>query len=193
MEADTGAQQMGDREEKAMGPPRAAERIDGKGDAERLPAAAILEECRTRLRYVLKCSEESAHKTIDAVEMLFMLIRELNAGMQKDCAREYSRAHLMATGGSVRDLQDWPERMRTQLKDILDAQGFQDLAGQVILRTIEAVDRLETHWPADHQEMSTAHVRRPPTKTSFGPACGLEQETLATQADVNALLDHFDI
>ena len=99
-------------------------------------------DARERLRHVLKLTDEAAHRTLDLVEESRPLVdevaREARQLLSVDAANgrpalathlEISAAHMTAVRG--------------KLSEVLLAQGYQDLTGQIIRGVMLLVDELE--------------------------------------------------
>lgn len=122
----------------------------------RLSALAEREipDAKERLNYVVTLTEQSAHRTLSAVEeslpaaeSLGREVGELNGEWQRFRRRELSAEEFRTlarrldtfferTGGDA-------ERLRGNLSEVLMAQEFQDLSGQVIRRVIRLVQEVE--------------------------------------------------
>lgn len=109
-----------------------------------------MSDARGRLNYVIRMTEDAANRTMDNVDasvpVLQSLIRE-SQGLSEEWA------HQADTKG--RGLADRTQQLLARvsgdgagvtahLNDILVAQGFQDLSGQVIERVITLVTEVET-------------------------------------------------
>lgn len=111
-------------------------------------------DAKERLNYVITMTEQSAHRTLNAVEDSLPVIeridssttvlrqnwqrflrRELDARQFRDLAQEVDR-NLEATAADAK-------RVRANLNDVLMAQDFQDITGQMIRRVIGLVQQLE--------------------------------------------------
>ncbi len=112
-------------------------------------------DAKERLQYVITMTEQSANQTLNVVEALLPVSKDLNekAGQLsgkwerfldkempfaefKNMASEI--AHYFKTSkGSLQQVEDG-------LHEILMAQGFQDITGQIIKRVIDLVQDLET-------------------------------------------------
>ncbi len=123
---------------------------------ERLSAIAAeqIPDAKERLNYVIKCTEDAANRTLTAVEEALPMVSEINNSTQQlsddwsrfrrremsvEEFRELSEkldGYLDATGQKTTDLQN-------QLNEVLMAQDFQDLTGQVIKKVIELVHQVE--------------------------------------------------
>ena len=100
-------------------------------------------DARKRLTHVVKLTDEAAHRTLDLVELCGPLVDEAARGA----------AQLLES----RNLPQWPERaaeflgrtrsdtdaLRAHLSELLMAQGYQDITGQIIRSVIALVDELE--------------------------------------------------
>lgn len=112
-------------------------------------------DAKERLKYVITMTEQSANKTLGAVERLLPVSKELKEQSEhlsekwerfldrempfaefKSMSAELSR-HFQESKGSL-------QKVEAGLNDILMAQGFQDITGQIIKRVIDLVHELET-------------------------------------------------
>jgi chemotaxis protein CheZ len=164
-------------------------------------------DARKRLTHVVKLTDEAAHRTMDLVDGCVPLVDESARGS----------ALLLEAWDSFgdRDLAIaslWPERaamflertrtdsdaLRTNLSELLMAQGYQDITGQIIRSVISLVDELEHVLGklvaiADGHEV-TSLVRALPAQVDWqrglGPqVAGIESaDAVAGQDDIDALL-----
>ena len=112
-------------------------------------------DAKERLQYVITMTEQAANQTLSAVEGLLPVSKELNEQAEqlsdkwerflvrempfaefKDMSAEITK-HFDQSKGSLQLVQQG-------LNEILMAQGFQDITGQIIKRVIELVHDLET-------------------------------------------------
>ncbi len=109
---------------------------------------------KERLNYVIEKTEESANRTINAIESTMPISEELQNEAQKmsDEWEKFKRRELTAD-----DFRDLTKRITSFLEsvthhsnsihenitDILMAQEYQDLTGQTIKQVIEIVERVE--------------------------------------------------
>ncbi len=162
-------------------------------------------DARERLDYVIKITEKSAHQTLSAVENCTSVIERLNshAGDLQSLWRESMREStlddfdMLATrtdafmGAVISDAQ----QLRGNMNDVLMAQGFQDITGQIIQRVITMVQVLEKSL-VDILRVSSRHIDGPVADTAeqaiqaCGPAVpGVTQgEIMQNQDDVDELL-----
>lgn len=112
-------------------------------------------DAKERLNYVIDMTEQAANKTMDAVEESLPLANALSANIQtvkpvwdrlmrRDIElNEFKKLCHDVQEFMVRSEQD-SERLRDLLNQILMAQDFQDLTGQMIRRVIELVREVES-------------------------------------------------
>lgn len=117
-------------------------------------ATADIPDAKERLNYVITRTEDAANKTMDAVEAIFpvmdtiqqqvqsvnplwkkLMHNDLNVGEFKELCLEID-ALLKTTGSET-------ERVHALMTDVLMAQDFQDLTGQVIRKVIDLVREVE--------------------------------------------------
>ena len=117
-------------------------------------ATADIPDAKERLNYVIKCTEDAANKTMDAVESIFPVVDTIQQQIEKvnplwgklmNNKIELTEFKslcldidiLLTTTGSE------TEHMRSLMTDVLMAQDFQDLTGQVIRKVIDLVREVE--------------------------------------------------
>ncbi len=112
-------------------------------------------DAKERLQYVITMTEQAANQTLNAVEGLLPVSEELNSQAAvlsakwerfldrempfvefKNMSAEITQ-HFSESKESLKVVQDG-------LNEILMAQGFQDITGQIIKRVIELVQDLES-------------------------------------------------
>lgn len=118
-------------------------------------AAQSIPDARDRLSYVATMTERAAHRALNAID----LAQPLQEGLASDAKALNKRwdewfdspIELNDARELVRDtrgyLQDVPRKasdINAQLMEILMAQDFQDLTGQVIKKMMEVVNDVET-------------------------------------------------
>jgi chemotaxis protein CheZ len=162
-------------------------------------------DARVRLDHALKLTEDGAHRTLDLVERSCPLSDNIARGA----------AALVMTLRSMRDVmtqttafpevlarlddflvlaQRESETVRANLTDVLMAQSYQDLSGQIIRGVITLVGEVERTLS---QLASLTGKSAPDTDSAtsssstqgFGPAIpGLSSGAVSEQNDVDALL-----
>jgi chemotaxis protein CheZ len=171
-------------------------------------------DARTRLTHVIRMTDEAAHRTLDLVERSGPLAertaREATALI--DSLRTYRERPAGGGGfeGAVRSIDAFlpvvraveaflptvradSEQVRKNLADVLLAQGYQDLTGQIIRSVIKLVEELEetlaslTRLSGDVVEHTT--LGESPDK-GHGPVVpGVTRgEVASAQTDVDELL-----
>lgn len=107
-----------------------------------------------RLSYVIHMTEDAANTTLSAVEAAMPLAEALRSDSQRLSklwaqfnARQLSLSDFRELSGELRtflhDTQDNSEALNSKLSEVLMAQGYQDLTGQIIRRVIDLVHDVE--------------------------------------------------
>jgi len=168
-------------------------------------AGKEMPDARVRLDHVLKLTEEAAHRTLDLVERSGPLADRM-ATQAAALVEPIRLAHAAYADSAVGALLSRVETfllcaerdgaaVRANLDEVLMAQSYQDLSGQIIRTVIKLVVELErtlAHFsklagerPADDaapvQQVSAGH--------GHGPAIpGANTDAVGEQQDVDALL-----
>jgi chemotaxis protein CheZ len=160
-------------------------------------------DARLRLDHVLRLTDEAAHRTLDLVERSGPLA-ERTARAAADLIEPWQRfrdrkiavqdfqrmlrdmdAFLQSTGTDM-------NKVRENLSEVLLAQGYQDLTGQIIRGVMKLVTELEIAL-VDLVRLSRSRGSRPvsdETRRGFGPPIpGINNgPAVSGQQDVDALL-----
>jgi len=170
-------------------------------------ANADIPDAKERLNYVISRTEDAANKTMDAVESIFPVVdniqqqlktvnplwvklmhNDLNLGEFKNLCVDIDTL-LKTTGAET-------ERMHGLMTDVLMAQDFQDLTGQVIRKVIDLVREVEeslinmlTMFGVSEEEQSKAKLKTGENLVE-GPIVNTENrdDVVADQDDVDDLL-----
>lgn len=120
-------------------------RIDALADQE-------VPDARKRLAHVVQLTDEAAHRTLDLIEKSGPLVEanareaaELLEAWKVHGARSLAAASLWperALGFMEKSLED-ADRVRALLNEMLMAQGYQDITGQIIRSVIALVGEIE--------------------------------------------------
>ncbi|WP_299791279.1 protein phosphatase CheZ [uncultured Shewanella sp.] len=113
-------------------------------------------DAKERLTYVIDMTEQAANKTMDAVEECLPLAEALTTNIQsvkptwgKLMRRDIELNEFKALCHDIQQFVDRSEldtiRLRELLNQILLAQDFQDLTGQMIRRVIDLVREVENN------------------------------------------------
>lgn len=163
-------------------------------------------DARDRLSYVISMTEQAANRTLNAVEESLPACEALEslAGELREQWARFMRRELDAQAFRelARDLdtflgrtgEDLP-RLRANLQDVLMAQTFQDLSGQIIRRVIVLVEELERNL-VELVRISGQNLVQPAKDEkaasgagAYGPAVpGLDTGTVSGQDEVDDLL-----
>ena len=163
-------------------------------------------DARARLDHVLKLTDEAAHKTMDLVEKSGPLA-DRTANQAKDIAVQWKRFRKREI--DVVEFRDMLKRMdafldsaltdmdqvRGNLTEVLMAQGYQDLSGQIIRGVMKLVGELETALVELVRLSQTGGHKMKPSTTDdssrgYGPVVpGVDHGPAASaQEDVDDLL-----
>ncbi|ENO96296.1 protein phosphatase CheZ [Thauera phenylacetica] len=167
-------------------------------------AAEAVPDARQRLAYVARTTEQAASRVLNATDVAAPIQAELASGADALCARwdelyagrlspeafrELSadtRAFLGAVGEGARGTG-------AQLHEIMMAQDFQDLTGQVIKRLVELTRTLETQLLQVLIEAAPAQALEAEQATGLlnGPVidAGGRSDVVQDQAQVDELLE----
>ncbi|MGJ8691905.1 MAG: protein phosphatase CheZ [Thalassotalea sp.] len=117
-------------------------------------ATADIPDAKERLNYVISRTEEAANKTMDAVESIFPVVDNMQEQIkavkpqwqalmknQIDISGFKSLCHDLDTLIMTTDSET--QKMHSLMTDVLMAQDFQDLTGQVIRKVIDLVREVE--------------------------------------------------
>jgi chemotaxis protein CheZ len=124
-------------------------------DKEMAKAAQAIPDARDRLRYVAATTERAAHRALNAIDVAQPLQEELATDAKRLSLRwdewfadpielDHARELVMDTRSYLQDVPHKASAINAQLTEILMAQDFQDLTGQVIKKMMEVVNDVET-------------------------------------------------
>ncbi|MCX8048638.1 MAG: protein phosphatase CheZ [Methylohalobius sp.] len=168
-------------------------------------AANDIPDARERLRYVITLTEQAATTTLNALDEMLPLVEGLEAKIQslagrwgKFLQREMSYREFRTLSGDLatflQDASPKMETLRARLHEVLMAQSFQDLSGQIIRRVIGLVQQVETSLVELIRFSGQKGELRHPNPTSGdlagrGPSVpGLDKGQIANQDEVDDLL-----
>jgi chemotaxis protein CheZ len=166
-------------------------------------AASSIPDARERLTYVATMTERAAERVLNATDLARPLqdqmcacAAELSAGWKRVYAGDMQVAEFKTLAGSTVDfLQRVPENAKAtnaQLMEIVMAQDFQDLTGQVIKR----INELAHHFEQQLLKLlieNTPENQRPPGSEGLlnGPVVNPDRagDVAHSQAQVDDLLE----
>ncbi len=149
-------------------------------------AEADIPDARLRLNHVIDMTEDAANRTLSAVENTMPVVEQLqqqatsldgkwdrfrNREMQVEEFREMSReieSFLVATRSHA-------DHIHGKLSEVMMAQDFQDLTGQIIRRVISLVQEVEENLVG---------LIRPGGETEIREQPALVQDTSARRAEI---------
>lgn len=114
-----------------------------------------LPDAQSRLEYVIQRTEEAANRTMDAVESSLPLVEEMatdvtamqpswNKLMQRNLELSEFKELCHQVNSFIQRSAENSQKLHAQLTEVLMAQDFQDLTGQVISRVIDLVQEVES-------------------------------------------------
>ncbi|ASF13651.1 MULTISPECIES: protein phosphatase CheZ [Shewanella] len=163
-------------------------------------------DAKERLSYVIDMTEQAANKTMDAVEECLPLANALTANIQqvmpswdKLMRREIALSDFKVLCHNVQHLMSRSEldsnRLRELLNQILMAQDFQDLTGQMIRRVIDLVMEVESNLVSmltvfGEQPIIESQITQKNNIEAEGPIMNAElrQDVVTGQDEVDDLL-----
>lgn len=177
-------------------------------------------DAKQRLNYVIVMTEQAATRTLNAVEGSLPLCEEIanNAHLLHDQWSRFTKRTLTATDFRKlsHDLSNFlentsanAEHIRENLSDVLMAQDYQDITGQILQRVIRLVNEMEEHLvrivrggsnrrePNIRAQVNEEMLAETMTQTNaesvvatgpYVPGACPEEEVIHNQDDVDALL-----
>jgi chemotaxis protein CheZ len=144
---------------------------------EPLPQAQLVTNTRDRLRYIASLTEQAASQTLNAAETIGDML-----------SAQRAEAKALASLTRSPRLRDFLTRLQAehasagnQLTEVIQAQAFQDLVGQVVNKLLDTVQRMED---------SLAHLlleAEPDAGLLSGPQINAAEQI--SQEDVDSLFD----
>jgi chemotaxis protein CheZ len=168
-------------------------------------AGKDMPDARVRLDHVLKLTEEAAHRTLDLVERSGPLASRMAADAAsliepiRNAKQAYSNSGVAELLARVEAYLSNAHRdgdvVRANLDEVLMAQSYQDLSGQIIRTVIKLVVELErtlahfSELAGDGPGGSSSLKKAETDSHGFGPAVpGVTTDAVGEQEDVDALL-----
>ncbi len=167
----------------------------------RLQAAAEgLPDARSRLTYIAKKTGEAAEKVLNSVDQAKLEHRAISDATRRMADAMVENPVKAVASGAVmnfmRDVEASTGRIDGHLTDIMMAQDFHDLTGQVVAKVVKLTTELEDNLvkllvQAAPQELHAAGAPAPvETGALNGPVVdpGASSNTVANQNEVDDLL-----
>jgi len=153
-------------------------------------AAEAIPDARDRLGYIAQMTERAADRALNAVDLAQPIQDKLSRQAQALTQRwdvwfatplelDQARDLVVDTRSYLSDVPKQAAATNTQLTEIMMAQDFQDLTGQVIKKMMDVIKDMETQLlqllidnvPADKRaEVSTSLLNGPQTRTGSADA-----------------------
>ncbi len=153
-------------------------------------------DARSRLTYIATKTAEAANKVLNSVDhakaehqAISSVTRALAAAIVADPVRAVASGSVL---DFVRDIQAHTERIDADLTDIMMAQDFHDLTGQVVAKVVNLANELEDSLvsllvqvvPADQRQKMDPGVLHGPVINAQG-----RTDVVTNQGEVDDLLD----
>ncbi len=173
-------------------------------DREVEKAAHAIPDARDRLNYIATMTEQAATRVLNAVDAARPVQDQLEADsealagqwqrwMERNLDDDGLRDLVQNTHGFLRAVPDRTATTNQQLLDILMAQDFQDLTGQVIKKVLDVVQLIEQQLIAILLEHSSGNGQQLEAANSLlnGPQVKPEDkpDVVASQDQVDDLLE----
>lgn len=165
-------------------------------------------DARDRLQYVIDKTEVAANKTMDAVDRCMPIADNLHEGLLQvrpqwnelmhgriELAEFKALCHRI--DGLLCEVEGDSTELRSQLTEILMAQDFQDLTGQIIKRVITLVNEVEarlidilTAFSAEQHLDDNSNNKKKASTDPEGPILNPHErdDAVSSQDDVDDLL-----
>ncbi len=165
--------------------------------------ARAIPDARQRLTYIVQMTEQAASRVLNAIEIarpiqdvLSEQSRTLGTRWDKVFANQLSPAEFKALAADTHSfLRTMPKQVtetNNQLTEIMMAQDFQDLTGQVIKKVVELAQKMEQQLLSILLESMPAEVRaEAPEGLLNGPVINGEgrNDVVHSQTQVDDLLE----
>lgn len=166
-------------------------------------------DAQTRLMYVIEATEEAANKTMDLVDNCMPIAENLHSGIvsilpdwKKLMTRQLQLGEFNELCHQLDDFLEKgsvdAEKLTGLLTEVLIAQGYQDLTGQVIRRVIELVKEVEDNLVymltmfggAETNEKTNSSIQQADSIKAEGPIldAASREDVASDQDDVDDLL-----
>lgn len=156
-------------------------------------AAQSIPDARDRLHYVGRMTEQAANRVLNAAELAQPLQEELSADAQflqerwvktEESGDSSEQAELIAdTRQFLQDISTKTQLTQESLMEIIMAQDFQDLTGQVIKGMLGVIGALETELVQVLMDSVSTEKREEIETLLSGPAVDTSPENVLTDQD----------
>ncbi len=164
-------------------------------------AAYAIPDARDRLHYVARMTEQAANRVLNAAEALQPVQEDLQRRAEQlderwqawfDHPVELAEARELVddTRAMLKEIPEKTKQTQDALLDIIMAQDFQDLTGQVIMKMLGVVTAIETELVQVLIDSVPQERREEANSLLNGPAVDQSKPDIVTSQDqVDDLLD----
>ena len=165
-------------------------------------AAAVIPDARERLAYISTLMEQAAERALNAVDAAMPLQDKLQSSSEelanrwqqlydKKLSVEEFKTLVADTRTYFGTVQSTSKDTSSQLLEIMMAQDFQDLTGQVIKKIVAMAKDMEGHLLSFLVEYSSATKRAESNSLMNGPVISAEgrSDVVTSQEQVDDLLE----
>lgn len=166
-------------------------------------AASAIPDARDRLNYIANMTEQAATRVLNAIDAARpvqdalesdaeALVNRWQSWMDRQLGDEEIRDLVGQTNGFLRSVPEKTRDTNQQLMEILMAQDFQDLTGQVIKKVLDVVQLIESQLVGILLENAPEHLRTEASSASLlnGPQINPDHpDVVGSQEQVDDLLE----
>ena len=165
-------------------------------------AASAIPDARDRLNYIANMTEQAATRVLNAIDAARpvqdaletdadALVGRWQSWMDRQLGDEEIRELVGQTNGFLRSVPQKTRDTNHQLMEILMAQDFQDLTGQVIKKVLDVVQLIESQLVGILLDNAPEHLRVEVAPTLLnGPQINPDHpDVVANQEQVDDLLE----
>ena len=154
--------------------------LNGLGLTDKVKSwAGELPDAKSRLTYIARLTGDAAEKVLNSVDMakshhdhIAAETRRIGALIVKDPVAAVAKGHVM---NFITDVEDASKEIDKNLTDIMMAQDFHDLTGQVISKVVALAANIET------QLVSLLILTAPPAEVPVKAVAVTETVTVVTE------------
>lgn len=165
-------------------------------------AASAIPDARDRLNYIANMTEQAATRVLNAIDAARpvqdaletdaeALVTRWQSWMDRQLGDDEIRELVGQTNGFLRSVPQKTRDTNQQLMEILMAQDFQDLTGQVIKKVLDVVQLIESQLVSILLDNAPEHLRVEVAPTLLnGPQINPDHpDVVANQEQVDDLLE----
>lgn len=153
--------------------------LNGLGLTEQVKSwAGVIPDTKSRLTYIARITGEAAEKVLNSVDQakahhdhIAAETRRIGALIVKDPVAAVAKGHVM---NFITDMEEVSKEIDKNLTDIMMAQDFHDLAGQVISKVVTLAASIET-------QLLQLLILTAPSDVPAKPAVATETATQVTE------------